>query len=149
MAYGKRSREARCGSWYKRGYWASLQRRLFMFRPDSKVPLRQARTCFRRGLLWPSHRVSVLFMQALFGDDFNGADGGVVRRRSEIDLELALRGGFNVREGLHQRPGPGFSENVKLPQEHGSVARNVKHAAAHASNRAILSAKPVLQKIQL
>src|SRR5260370_26859318 len=87
--------------------------------------------------------------QALFGDDFNRADRWVVRGRSEIDFEFALRGRFNVRKSFYQRPGTGFLENVEALQQHGPITRDVKYAAAHASDRAVLRAEPVLHEIEL
>jgi hypothetical protein len=53
------------------------------------------------------------FEKLLFGYDFDGADGGVVRRGSEIDFEFALSGGFDVGKGFHQRLGTGFPKNIK------------------------------------
>jgi len=84
----------------------------------------------------------------LFGDDFNRADRGVVHCRSEIDLDFALWRGFNMREGLDQGLGAGLAEDVKSFQKHGSVARDIKNAAAHASNAAILDAKPMLHEVK-
>src|SRR5882724_7001602 len=63
-------------------------------------------SCFR------GNRRRTFFGHTLFGYDFNGANGGIVRHRSEIDLEFALGGRFNVREGFHQRPGAGFLKNI-------------------------------------
>jgi hypothetical protein len=49
----------------------------------------------------------------LFLEDFYGADGRVVDNRRELDIDFALRGGFDVPEGLDQRLGASFSENIE------------------------------------
>jgi hypothetical protein len=49
----------------------------------------------------------------LFGDDFNRTYRRVVRSWSEIDLNFALRRGFNMLEGFDQRLGASFPENIK------------------------------------
>src|SRR5882762_3001474 len=111
----------------------------------------------RRAVIWPSneeprecigqiHRIRRTF---LFGDDFNRADRRVVDSWSKVDLYFTLRRGFDMLEGLDQRLGAGFPENIKSFQKHHSVTRDVEHTAAHTSNAAVLNAKPVLHKVQL
>src|SRR5260370_9903538 len=82
--------------------------------------------------------------QALFGDDFNRADRLVVRGRSEIDLEFALRGRFNVRKSFYQRPGTGFLGNVQALQQHGPITQAVKSAAANPPHPPAFHSEPPL-----
>src|SRR6266849_61886 len=84
----------------------------------------------------------------LFWYDFNRADRRVVDSRSEVDLDFTLRRGFNMLEGFDQRLGTGFPENIKSFQKHRSITRDVEHTAAHASNAAVLNAKPMLHEVQ-
>ena len=53
-----------------------------------------------------------------------------------------------MREGFDHGLGAGLAENIKSFQEHGSVTRDVKNAATHTSNAAILNTKPMLHKIK-
>src|SRR5260370_7632597 len=84
----------------------------------------------------------------LFGDDFHCAYGWVIDSGSEVDLNSALRRGFNVLEGFDQGFGPSFPEDIKSLQKHRSVTRDIEHTASHTSNAAILDAKPMLHKVQ-
>jgi hypothetical protein len=84
----------------------------------------------------------------LFGGDFNRAYRWVIYVGSEVDLDFALRRGFNVLEGFDEGLGAGFPENIKSFQKNRSVTRDIKHTAAHASDAAILDTKPMLHKVQ-
>lgn len=52
----------------------------------------------------------------LFLEDFYRAHGRVVYSRHEVDLDFALGGRFNVLEGLDQRPGTSFPEDIESSQ---------------------------------
>src|ERR1700686_3119319 len=85
----------------------------------------------------------------LFGDDFNRAYRWIVDSRSKVNFDFALGRGFNMRKGFDQRFGAGFPKNIESSEKHGPVTKNIKPPAAHASNAAILNAKPMLHKMQL
>ena len=47
------------------------------------------------------HADAAELVDFLFGDDFDRADRRIIDGRSEVNLDFALRCGFNVLEGFH------------------------------------------------
>src|SRR5258706_4623465 len=85
----------------------------------------------------------------LFWNDFNGAERRIVGPRSEIDLYPALPGRLDVREGLHQRIGSRFFEDIEFLEQHIAIARYIKDTAAHTTDRSTRSTEPAFQEMQL